>query len=143
MALLAVGIYACKKETETPQTNDPPAPTVDIDLKNISAKPWVMYKAELAGINIWNSGMIPDCQKDDLYRFYKDSTLMTYENTKKCSGNTDSTESSWMFYNNKKQIIGTILGIEDTADVVTLNETTLNLSIDYQGSPVKLYFKNN
>jgi hypothetical protein len=87
--------------------------------------------------------MIEDCQKDDTYRFYRDSTLMVYDNTDKCSGGTDSTDSEWQFFDGRKKLIGTILGTTDTANVLVLDPSSMILGIDFDGSPLKVYFKNN
>ena len=145
IALTAIcALYACKKETDTPSNNN--NTTVipeDQDMKKITAKPWLIYKAESNGINVWNLGAVEKCQKDDTYKFFKDSVLRQYDNVDKCSGTTDSTDNEWYFYNNKKQLVGYILGLQDTADIVSLTETELTVSLDYNGMPLKIFFKNN
>lgn len=136
-------LYACKKETETPSNTNNTVIPEDLEMKKITAKPWLIYKAESNGVNVWNLGAVEKCQKDDTYRFYKDSLLKQYDNIDKCSGTTDSTDSEWYFYNNKKQLVGSILGLQDTVDIVTLSETELTVSLDYDGMPLKIFFKNN
>jgi hypothetical protein len=135
LTLAAIG---CKKTVEEPQVTQIPE---DIEMKRITSAPWLMYKATANGLNIWDVGVIESCQKDDTYKFYKDSSLMQYENANICSGNTDSTESSWSFYEGRKKLIGTILNITDTAEIVLLDDNFLNVKLDYEGSPVVIYFK--
>jgi hypothetical protein len=133
-------LNACKKETIIEQ--GAPAPE-DIEMNRITANPWIVYKVTLGGTDIWNLGLIPSCQKDDTYKFRRDSSLTQYENSEVCSGGTDSTESTWTFYEGRKKIIGSVLGIDDTATILDLQETTMNLLVDYNGNPVTVYFKKN
>jgi hypothetical protein len=91
-------------------------------------------------INVWDFALQP-CQKDNTYRFYKDSTLMLYENADICSGEPDSSSSYWYFYDGNKKLIGNIVGTNDTAGIVTLTATELKLSINYSGNPAIIYFK--
>ena len=110
-------------------------------MKRITSHDWIMYKVTLGGLNMWDAGVIQSCQKDDSYKFYKDSVLMTYENANVCSGNSDSTESSWQFFDGRKKLVGTILGSTDTADILLLDDLNLNVQVDYSGSPAVIYFK--
>lgn len=136
--ILLLSTYGCKKETEAPP--GPPAVKVDREMNLITASEWIIYKAEVSGINVWDL-LIEACQKDDTYRFYADSTLTTYENTTVCSGNADSTQSFWSFYDGRKKLIGTVLGLSDTAEILTLTETDMKLNVDYDGSPALIYFR--
>jgi hypothetical protein len=134
-------LMACKKEKEEVKEEEKPA-TEDLDMKRISAHQWIIYKLEAGGTDLWGfPGIIETCMKDDSYRFYKDSTLMQYENAKVCSGGKDSAANRWQFYDNKKKLIGTMLGITDTVDVISLQDTTMQFSLDYQGTPALIYFK--
>ncbi|MBL7835918.1 MAG: hypothetical protein JNM67_00230 [Bacteroidetes bacterium] len=137
---LTLTLLACKKTEEEPKVTPVPE---DIEMKRITSAPWLMYKATANSLNIWDVGVIEPCQKDDTYKFYKDSSLMQYENANICSGNTDSTESYWSFYEGRKKLIGTILNITDTAEILLLDDNFMNVKIDYEGSPVVLYFKKN
>ncbi len=133
----------CKKKEDTPKTNDPVVvPTDDIEMKRISKHQWMIYKLELSGTDVWNNPLIvKDCERDDSYRFYKDSTLMKYENANICSGEADSTENTWQFYDGRKKIIGTLIGIKDTLGIVSLQDTFMQLSVDFMGNPALIYFK--
>lgn len=133
-------LNACKKEIIIETDNQPP---VDTEMNRITANPWIVYKVTLGGTDIWNLGLIPSCQKDDTYKFRRDSSLTQYENKDICAGGIDSTESTWTFYEGRKKIIGSVLGIDDTATILDLQATTMNLLVDYNGSPVTVYFKKN
>jgi hypothetical protein len=133
-------LYSCKKEKSDDDITDTNVLS-EVELNRISAFPWLIYKVEISGADIWNLGLIPDCQKDDTYRFYKDSTLMSFENDDVCSGGMDSTASQWQFYDGKKKIIATIFGLKDTAEVKKLDDLNMHLSMDYEGSPALIYFK--
>lgn len=140
-ALLAVALLnACKKETIIETDNMPP---VDVEMNRITANPWIVYKVTLGGTDIWNLGLIPSCQKDDTYKFRRDSSLTQYENAEVCQSGIDSTVSNWSFYEGRKKLIGSVLGINDTATILDLQDATMNLLVDYNGNPVTVYFKKN
>lgn len=138
--LLAVGFFACKKEDPQPGSNDV---VEDIPMKRLTSFPWLVYKATLNGNNIWNLGLIDACQKDDTYKFNRDSSLINFENTNVCSGNPDSTMTDWRFYQGRDKLIATMLGITDTALILALDTADMQLQVNYQGSPVILFFKKN
>jgi hypothetical protein len=140
IVITLVGFWAasCKKETAPPTI--PPVVQEDLEMKRITSAPWKIYRVEVSGLDLYNLA-VPACQQDDTYRFYKDSTLMQYENGNICSGNPDSTATYWAFYDGKKKLIGTVLGLTDTATVVTLEDALLKLSVDYNGSPAVIFFK--
>lgn len=133
----ALTLAACKK------SDDPdvlPPPSGDVELTRITASEWKVYRVDLNNLNVYDL-LLEDCQKDDTYRFYKDSTLLHYENSSVCSGMPDSSATQWQFYNGKSQLIGTILGITDTVDVVSILATEMKLAVNYQGNPAVIYFK--
>ncbi len=139
VTLLLTLVLGCKKTIEQPAEEK--KVTEDIEMKRITAFPWVIYKVTLGGTNIWDLGLIESCTKDDSYKFYKDSTMTQYENAEVCSGGQDSTKNTWYFYDNKAKLIGTLLGITDTATVLSLQETEMSLLVNYNGNPVNVYFK--
>jgi len=51
--------------------------------------------------------------------------------------------SNWSFYDGRKKLIGSVLGINDTATILDLQDATMNLLVDYNGNPVTVYFKKN
>ena len=138
IAFVSFWAASCKKETAPPPS--PPIVQEDLEMKRITSAPWKIYRVEVSGLDLYNLA-VPACQQDDTYRFYKDSTLMQYENGNICSGNPDSTATHWEFYDGKKKLIGTVLGLTDTATVVTLEDALLKLSVDYNGSPAVIFFK--
>jgi len=141
LSLLAfLAFEACKKKDDP--VVEPPKSTADVEMNRITKHQWTIYQLTVGGTDLWNfPGAFPSCQKDDSYRFYRDSTLMQYENSNVCSGNPDSTATSWRFYEGRKKIIGTILGLTDTVGVVSLEDSLMQLSVDYQGNPALIYFK--
>ena len=135
-------LFACKKEKEDIKDEQQQQPVEDIDLKRITAHQWIVYKLEAGSLNVWDfPGLIEACLKDDSYRFYKDSTLTQYENAKVCSNGKDSTVNNWQFYDNKKKLIGTMLGITDTVDIISLQDTSMQFSLEYDGTPAMIYFR--
>lgn len=139
--ILVAAIASCKKEKEEPEKKEDPKQE-DLEMKRITKHQWIVYRVEVGGTDFWNfPGAFQTCQKDDSYRFYKDSTLMQYENTTFCSGGKDSTASSWQFYDGRKKLIGTLLGITDTVGIISLEDTTMQLLADYQGNPATIFFK--
>jgi hypothetical protein len=128
---------ACKKKKEVVDDK----PKEDIEMQRITKHPWEVYKLVVSGSDIWNTFLIKDCQKDDYYRFSKDSVLTQYENTNICAGGTDSVSSEWHFYEGRKKLIGTILGMTDTADVIMLEETEMQLGVTFQDNPTVIHFR--
>ena len=138
LLVIFIAFSACKKEIIIEQGM--PAPE-DVEMKRITAAPWIVYKVTLGGTDIWNLGLIPSCQKDDSYIFRRDSSLTQYENAEICAGGSDSTNSEWTFYEGRKKLIGSVLGIDDTATILDLQDASMNLLVDYNGNPVTVYFK--
>jgi|GEM_PF-1369764 len=132
-----LSLSACKKSEEPGIV---PPPSGDVEMARISASEWRVYRVDLNNLNVYDL-LLEDCQKDDTYRFYKDSSLLHYENSTVCSGMPDSSATQWQFYNGRKQLIGTILGITDTVDIVSLQDTEMKLAADYQGNPAIIYFQ--
>lgn len=148
--LLAVGLLfltyaACKKENNVqplPGTNVTPIVPVDHEMIRITRSEWLIYKVDANGTDVWQiPGIIETCTKDDTYRFYKDSILTSYENSNICSGRADSTRSNWQFIDGRKKLSATLLGGNDTADIVLLTDTTMNLLLNYNGTDATIFFK--
>jgi len=111
-------------------------------MKRLTQWKWLIYKVEVGGVDFWKlPGVIESCTKDNTYKFYKDSVLTQYENTEVCSGAPDSTRSEWQFLDGRKKIMATLFGLSDTANVVSLGDSTMQLGINYQGSDALIYFK--
>lgn len=131
-------LFSCKKEDVVDIT---PKQAEDLEMKFITAFPWIIYKVTLNGSNIWDIGLIEACLKDDSYSFKRDSSLIQFENKNICSGNPDSTVTQWTFYEGRKKIIASVLSLTDTAEILLLNESDMELMVDYEGSPVRVFFK--
>ncbi len=136
-ALIAGLVFsACKKPPVDPPVEE------DVEMRRISSHLWEAYKLELGGIDVWNyPGGLKDCQRDDSYRFNRDGSLIEYENAKVCTAGTDSFVNTWKFYDGRKQVIATVLGITDTAGIKLLDDTDMQLSMEYEGSPAVIYFR--
>ncbi|MES2617051.1 MAG: hypothetical protein V4613_04180 [Bacteroidota bacterium] len=145
IVVLAAGLIvaSCKKEQPVkPDDQTTTQPVINYEMLRITKPYWTIYKFVLGGIDYWSiPGIIDACNKDNTYRFYKDSVLTTYENDNVCTGSTDSSRTNWKFLNNNKKIEATLLGTTDTADILLLTDSTMDLSIDYNGQPAKIYFK--
>ncbi|MEN9345219.1 MAG: hypothetical protein RLZZ60_688 [Bacteroidota bacterium] len=128
-------LYACRKDIEYIQ----PAPA-DTTLEKISQHDWTITRLDINGNNVFGL-VIPACQQDDSYRFYKDSVMSQYENANVCVGNADSSQSHWQLYNGTKSIIATVFGTTDTANIELITDTELTISLDYNGNPAVIYFK--
>lgn len=137
-----LGLNACKKEDPPKKTINNDQPGTDVEMIKITASPWIAYRADFNGLNGWDF-LVEDCQKDDSYKFNKDSTVVQYENANICSGMPDSTTNNWNFYEGRKKLIGTFFGITDTATIITLLDKEMKLNVDYNGTPVTIYFKRN
>jgi hypothetical protein len=127
-------LYACEKDINTLPI------TVDTTLEKISQHNWTIYRLDINGNNVFGL-VIPACQQDDSYRFFKDSVMSQYENANVCEGNADSSQSRWQLYNGNKSMIATVFGTTDTAKIENITDTELTISLDYNGNPAVIYFK--
>lgn len=138
--ILLLCVFACKKKGKG--DDGPSAPAQDIEMQRITRWKWLVYKVEVGGVDFWKlPGVIESCVKDNTYKFYKDSILTQYENSEICSGAPDSSRSDWQFMDGRKKVAATLLGLSDTADVISLEDSTMQLKINYQGSDALIYFK--
>ncbi len=140
-AIIIALAYSCKKKVEPPKTPENFTPAVDSIMLKLTAHQWEIYDVKTSGTSVWNfPGVIQKCLKDDSYRFYKDSLLVSYENTLKC-GTDDSTTSDWQFIDGRKKVKATILNLTDTADIISLSNDKMQLALEYNGSPAEIYFR--
>lgn len=142
IAVLVLLAYSCRKTGEDPAPSTPQV-VDDVEMRLITAFPWVAYKVSLSGVNIWDLGMIESCMKDDTYKFHKDSTFTQFENSNVCAGSEDSTQHDWMFYQGRKKIIGTFFGVRDTGEIMLLDTANFQVQVDYEGAPATLFFKKS
>ena len=142
LAAFVCFINACKKKVDKPITPIVvPVLPIDSALIKLTANKWEVYDVKISDNSIWSiPGIIQACMKDDSYQFFKDSFLSAYENAKKCATD-DSTRTKWQFIGGTKRVKATLLGQSDTADIISLNETKLQLGLDYNGSPAEIFFR--
>ena len=136
--LLIVSAVACRKPVGCDVC--PSEIVVDSTLETLSKHNWTIYRLDMNGLDVFGL-VIPTCQQDDSYRFFKDSVMSQYDNNNKCAGNSDSTNSHWQFYNGTKSLIATVVGTTDTAQIESITGSELKLSLDYNGNPAIIYFK--
>jgi hypothetical protein len=136
--------FSCKKEKTNVAPGKEPiveAP-VDIEMLRICKPNWLIYKVMVGSTDFWPiPGIFETCMKDDTYKFYKDSVLTTFENKMICSGNSDSSHSSWNFVDGRKKIAASFFGTTDTADIVLLTDSTMQLFVNYNGTDATIHFK--
>ncbi len=143
LGLIVFLIFSCKKskDTVTPVVPETVIP-VDYEMIRICKPEWLIYKVDVGGTDFWQiPGIFQTCMKDDTYRFYRDSVLTTFENKNICTGNSDSIHSRWNFMDGRKKIEGIFLGNRDTADVVKLTDSTMQLYVNYMGNDANIFFK--
>lgn len=129
--------YGCKKKVPTDEQ-----PREDVEMRRISQHTWEVYRVMVSGTDVWNiPQIIKECQKDDTYRFYRDSVLTHYENTDICSGGTDSARNSWRFIEGRRKIIATLLNMTDTGEIISLDETEMQLGVTLMDNPSVVYFR--
>lgn len=138
--VLLLFVFSCKKKDKG--DDGPGTPAQDIEMQRITRWKWLVYKVDVGGVDFWKlPGVIESCTKDNTYRFYRDSVLTQFENSEVCSGATDSSQSEWRFIDGRKKVMATLFGLSDTANVVSLGDSTMQLGINYQGSDAVIYFK--
>lgn len=138
--ILLLLVFSCKKKEKG--DDGPATPAQDIEMKRITQWKWLVYKVEVGGVDFWKlPGVIESCTKDNTYKFYKDSVLIQYENSEICSGADDSSRSEWQFIDGRKKLMATLFGMSDTANIVSLGDSTMQLGINYQGNDALIYFK--
>ncbi len=132
LALTVAAAAGCKKDDGSPSRRD----------LLVSGK-WQLTAATITGTtagrtidsNIYNNGL-RDCDRDDLYIFNSDGTETKDEGTNKCSGTTPQTSviGNWALLSGDTKLYGSIAGIQDTATVVSLTSSAMQLQIRDSGS---------
>lgn len=139
-------VQSCKDDPEKPPVNNNPSNKTKQEL--LSQKNWKVSNLVTSGTDIWGTGFVEACNKDNEYRFRTDDSLVLYDKANKCNGSDpDSTISSYKLFNNNTQLIlnvkltGTIT-INDTADVIELSESLLKVDAEYSGIPATISFQH-
>ena len=132
---LAAGLAlaGCKKDSTD---NPAPAPS-KTDM--LTAKTWRLTDVKAAGQTILNSGLFPDCFKDDLYKFNANKSLTFDQSTLKCDPTAAATRNgSWELTTNETKLkITDPDGDVEEGTITTLTSTSLVLSEpNYAGTGV-------
>lgn len=147
-ALFCVGILAftaCKDKEDPPATNNGSSKSRK---ELITLKNWKISSLITSNTDIWGTAFVESCNKDNQYKFRSDDSLVLYDMSSKCSpSDPDSSTSMYKLYNGDKQIILNVkltssITVKDTADIVTLDENTLQLNAEYSGLPATITFKH-
>lgn len=143
-AVCSVAVFSCKDEEPTPPTTTTKTTKTAAEL--ITMKNWKVNSLT-SGINdFWL--LAEACNKDNQYRFRSDDSISLYDMTNKCnSSDPDSSSSFYKLYNNNTQLILNIklsntVTVDDTTDIVTLDENTLKINTEYSGLPATITFKH-
>lgn len=137
-------VFSCKDKTDDPGTNNNTSNKTKLEL--ITAKRWKISTLVSSNTDIWNTPFVPACNRDNQYKFRNDDSLTLFDMSSKC--NTTDPDSSVSFYklydNNSKIILNVKLTstntLDDTADIVTLDENTLKINAVYSGLPATITF---
>lgn len=127
MLVVTAALASCKKDDDSgPSRNE-----------LLTSGKWQLTAARASGniatvtidSNIYDKGL-KACDRDDLYQFNSDGTETKDEGTDKCSSTTPQTSQvgTWALLSNDTKLYGTLLGTSDTASIVDLTSTTMNLS---------------
>jgi hypothetical protein len=143
-AVCSVAVFSCKDEEPTPPTTTTPTTKTAAEL--ITMKNWKVNSLTSGASDFWL--FVEACNKDNQYKFRSDDSLRIYDMTTKCNvTDPDSTSSFYKLYNNNTQLIlnmklSSTITIDDTTDIVTLDENTLKINTEYSGLPATITFKH-
>lgn len=143
-AVCSVAIFACKDEENPPATTTTPTAKTAAEL--ITIKNWKINSLTSGATDFWM--LVEACNKDNQYRFRSDDSMSIYDMSTKCNTtDPDSTASFYKLYNNNTQLIlnmklSSSITIDDTTDIVTLDENTLKINTEYSGLPATITFKH-
>jgi hypothetical protein len=132
-AFLLLGIVAvlgaCKKNDESPAT-----PSSRADL--LTAKNWRLatVTATVGGFPLPNNLVLPDCNKDDFFKFNTDKTLIQDAGATKCNSTDPQTQAgTWALNTDESKLTISIPGSLLSGEAVIKELTTSSLHIS--GTP--------
>lgn len=144
-ALVTVAfVYSCKKKTDDNTNNNNTGSKTKLEL--ISAQRWKISTLVSSNTDIWNTPFVAACNRDNQYKFRNDDSLVLFDMSSKCNTtDPDSTVSFYKLYDNDSKIILNVkltstTTLDDTADIVTLDENTLKINAEYSGLPATITF---
>ncbi|MCC6818382.1 MAG: hypothetical protein IT245_05795 [Bacteroidia bacterium] len=141
---LVVLAYACKKEDKKDDDQTKSKPKSEL----IQASQWKVNSLVSGSMDVWNTPFVDACNRDNQYKFRSDDSLVLFDMTSKCNtSDPDSTVSFYKLIDNDTKIILNVnltstVAINDTADIIVLDENTLQLNAEYSGLPATITFKH-
>jgi len=143
---LSAIFYACKDPVVTPDnTNNNTTSKTKQEL--LTSKNWKITSLVSSSTDVW-ALLVAACNKDDQYHFRTDDSLCKYDMASKCTvSDPDSTVSIYKLYNNNTQLILNVkltssITLNDTADILELNENSLKINAEYSGLPATIFFSH-
>lgn len=119
-AIMLLALNSCRKEKEG---REPAKEKTAVEL--LTQKKWILISYGFDDNNNQqvdeHENMIHDCQDDNSYEFFRDSTGLVKENDKVCGTGNPVSAFTWHFANGNKELVLTW----NTASVLALNETSL------------------
>lgn len=143
--LSAVLYHSCKEKDNNNNNNSDNTPSKS-KAELLTQKRWKVSSINASGTEVWNSFLVPACNMDNTYEFKTTNILTGFDVPNKCnSTDPDSTNSPYALISNNTKIylnakLSSTITIDDTTDIVQLDENTLKLSIEYSSIPAVLTF---
>ena len=125
-AIMLLALNSCKKEKDE-RVKEKTA------VELLTQKKWILIRYGFDDNDNQqvdeHEDMIQDCQDDNSYEFFRDSTGLVKENEKVCGTGDPVSDFNWHFANGNKELVLSW----DTARVLALNETSLVLRFQIPG----------
>ncbi len=144
LLLFSVVIYhSCKEKDNNNNNNSDNTPSKS-KAELLTQKKWKVSSINASGTEVWI--LVPPCNMDNTYEFKTSNILTGFDIPTKCnSTDPDSTNSPYALISNNTKIylnakLSSTITIDDTTDIVQLDENTLKLSIEYSSIPAVLTF---
>ena len=131
-ALAAFAFASCKESTD----DETPAAKTKTKTELITSGSWITTDMLYNGSSIW--GLAEACSKDDFNTFKTNGTVIIDEGATKCDpADPQTTPANWSFSSDEKKV--TFDG--ELADLVTLNETDMVITMQDSSDVVTIKFK--
>lgn len=126
---------ACKKDDSLPDpnnnnnNNNTSATLTSGSWKMVSSTSVIEYPAPVGTQTVDLFALMQSCVKDNLYIFKTDNTTVSDEGATKCNSSDpqQKTAGTWALINNNSKLQITENSTSITADILTLNSSTLEL----------------
>lgn len=131
-------LVACKKDDSLPDpnnnnnnnnNNNTSSALTTGSWKMVSSVSVIEYPSPIGTQTVDLYAAMTSCMKDNLYTFKTDNTIMSDEGATKCSASDpqQKTAGTWALINNNTKLQMTENSTSITADILTLNSTTLEV----------------